>query len=80
MQCSPWDTVRDMVCNFAGTLWISALTIFYLRPRIDEDFIDRLWLLPSLHRFAIRPSERLAVRKRPETPDLPGAASEAEGE
>ncbi len=54
MQYSPWDTIRDMVCNEAGTIIVSVAVTIYLMRHTDEEFIDSLQLSPSLKRVASR--------------------------
>ncbi len=48
MQYSPWDTIRDMVCNTVGALVIAASSRFYLKDHTCEEFIKSLELHPSL--------------------------------
>jgi hypothetical protein len=54
MQYSPWDTVRDMVCNTAGSVWIISFSTLYLRARTGPEFVDRLELHPSLRALIVR--------------------------
>ena len=54
MQYSPWDTIRDMVCNTIGTLMVTIPLRFYLKKHEPYEFIERLELSPTLKRFIIR--------------------------
>ncbi len=54
MQYSPWDTIRDMVCNEAGTIVVTVAAGIYLRSHTCKDFIDGLELRPSLKRWISR--------------------------
>jgi hypothetical protein len=54
MQYSPWDTIRDMVCNTIGTLMVTIPLRFYLKKHDPHDFIERLELSPSLKRIVTR--------------------------
>ncbi len=54
MQYSPWDTIRDMVCNTIGTLMVTIPLRFYLKKHDPKEFIERLELSPSLKRIVTR--------------------------
>jgi len=54
MQYSPWDTIRDMVCNSAAALIVTVSARFYLKSHTCEGFIESLELHPSLKRFISR--------------------------
>jgi uncharacterized membrane protein YjdF len=54
MQYSPWDTIRDMVCNTIGTLMVTIPLRFYLKKHNPYEFIERLELSPSLKRIVTR--------------------------
>jgi hypothetical protein len=58
MQYSPWDTIRDMVCNEAGTIIVTVSIGLYLMNHTDEEFIDGLKLHPYLKRAASRKSQK----------------------
>jgi hypothetical protein len=58
MQYSPWDTIRDMVCNEAGTIIVSVAVTIYLMRHTDNEFIDSLQLSPSLKRVASRQARK----------------------
>ncbi len=51
MQYSPFDTLRDMLCNTCGTLVVCAFAGAYTRDRPLEDLIDSFGLHPRLQRF-----------------------------
>jgi hypothetical protein len=48
MQYSPWDTVRDMVCNTFSVLVITVSSRFYLKHHTCAEFINSLELHPLL--------------------------------
>jgi hypothetical protein len=77
MQYSPWDTIRDMVCNTTGSLWIISFSTWFLKPRIDAGFIDSLELHPSLHRFITLAREH-PIRADSDAPELPGLVSDVD--
>jgi hypothetical protein len=58
MQYSPWDTIRDMVCNEAGTIVVTVAIGLYLMGRTNEEFIEGLELHPRLKRAASRQSKK----------------------
>ena len=58
MQYSPWDTIRDMVCNSAAALIVTVSARFYLKRHTCEGFIEDLELHPSLKRFVSRSGKK----------------------
>ncbi len=48
MQYSPWDTIRDTVCNIVGALVIAGSSRFYLKNHTCEEFIASLELHSTL--------------------------------
>jgi uncharacterized membrane protein YjdF len=66
MQYSPWDTIRDMVCNTIGTLMVTIPLRFYLKKHDPKEFIERLELSPSLKRIVKREPKKT---KRPVNED-----------
>ena len=58
MQYSPWDTIRDMVCNTIGTVMVTIPLRFYLKKHSLNEFIERLELSPSLKRMVTREPKR----------------------
>ena len=51
MQYSPWDTVRDMICNTFGALIITISSKYYLKRHTCVAFIDSLQIHPKLKKF-----------------------------
>jgi len=58
MQYSPWDTIRDMVCNSAAALVVTVSARFYLKGHTCEEFIGGLELHPSLKGFVSHRSQK----------------------
>jgi hypothetical protein len=58
MQYSPWDTIRDIVCNDVGTIIVTLSVRFYLKGHTCEGFIESLELHPSLKGFVSRRSKK----------------------
>ena len=52
MQYSPWDTLRDLMCDIAGAASVAIYASFYLKNRSEKDFIDGLKIRPFLKRLA----------------------------
>lgn len=59
MQYSPWDTIRDMVCNTIGTVTVTIPLRFYLKKHSLNEFIERLELSPSLKRMVTREPKKI---------------------
>lgn len=55
MQYSPFDTLRDMLCNTCGTLTVSITVGYYMRNRQPEDFVEKFNLHPKLRKFISDP-------------------------
>ncbi|MFA6710279.1 MAG: hypothetical protein WCR24_02660 [Candidatus Methanomethylophilaceae archaeon] len=51
MQYSPWDTVRDMLCNTFGALLVTISSRYYLRNHTCVAFIDSLRIHPKLKKY-----------------------------
>lgn len=58
MQYSPWDTIRDMVCNSAAALVVTVSARFYLKSHTCEEFVEGLELHSSLKGFVSRRSKK----------------------
>jgi hypothetical protein len=69
MQYSPWDTIRDMVCNEIGTIIVTVSVRFYLKKHSCENFIEGLELHPSLKRAATSQSHK---GEQPVNDNVPG--------
>jgi len=52
MQYSPWDTIRDLMCDIGGAALIAAYSYIYLKRRSKEDFIESLHIHPTLRRIS----------------------------
>jgi len=52
MQYSPWDTVRDLVCDVVGAAVIGIYSYFYLGRKSEEEFIEGLKIHPKAGRIA----------------------------
>ena len=52
MQYSPWDTLRDLMCDIGGATAVAIYSRFYLKSRSEKDFIDSLNARPFLKRLA----------------------------
>ena len=52
MQYSPWDTIRDLLCDVLGGSAVSVYSYIYLKNRSEKDFIESLNINPSLTRIA----------------------------
>jgi len=48
MQYSPWDTLRDLVCDAAGALIVSIYAYLYMKKHNAKEFIGNLELNPKL--------------------------------
>jgi uncharacterized membrane protein YjdF len=46
MQYSPWDTIRDLLCDILGAVVVSVYAYVYLGRRSKEDFVDSLEIHP----------------------------------
>lgn len=55
MQYSPFDTLRDMVCNTMGTLVVSSVVTYYMRNKAPLDVADSFELHPKLKLFISDP-------------------------
>lgn len=62
MQYSPWDTIRDMICNSVAALVVTLSARFYLKKHTCEGFIESLELHPSLKRFVSRRTKKDEMR------------------
>ena len=51
MQYSPWDTIRDLTCDFIGGLTISVYAYFYMKNHGGEDLVESLKIHPRLKSF-----------------------------
>jgi uncharacterized membrane protein YjdF len=51
MQYSPWDTMRDMLCNTFGALLVSVYAYLYLGSRNRVDFVNNLEVHPRFRRM-----------------------------
>jgi len=52
MQYSPWDTIRDLICDVGGALLVAVYAHLYLKTRSREEFIEKLKIHPRLGRIA----------------------------
>ena len=51
MQYSPFDTLRDMLCNTFGTLTVAAITGYYMRDKTSKQVADAFSIHPKLKAF-----------------------------
>jgi len=52
MQYSPWDTLRDLLCDLGGAVAVAVYSYIYLKKRSKEDFIESLNIHPRLRKIA----------------------------
>ncbi|MCL2032308.1 MAG: hypothetical protein FWG96_03445 [Methanomassiliicoccaceae archaeon] len=52
MQYSPWDTLRDLLCDVFGGTVVAVYSFFYLKNRSQKDFIEALKIHPKLRKIA----------------------------
>lgn len=55
MQYSPFDTLRDMLCNTTGTIVVSIYAGMYTRKNDLSEVVDRFGLHPRLRAFIMDP-------------------------
>ena len=55
MQYSPFDTLRDMVCNTLGSLLVSFAVTYYMRDKSPRDIADSFELHRYLKAFIVDP-------------------------
>lgn len=55
MQYSPFDTLRDMLCNTCGSLMVSLLVGIYIRRRSPEEIASKFELNDRLKAFIRNP-------------------------
>ena len=52
MQYSPWDSLRDLICDTFGALVVSVYAYIYLGRHNEQEFIDNLEIHSSLVKIA----------------------------
>jgi hypothetical protein len=65
MQYSPWDTMRDLVCNEVGTIIVAVALHFYLKTHSIKGFMENLDLSPSLKRMVSRKPKKENLQADP---------------
>ena len=53
MQYSPWDTIRDLVCDTAGALIVSIYAMWYMKRNSEDSFVDTLKLHPYVTKLIL---------------------------
>lgn len=53
MQYSPWDTIRDLVCDIFGALIASLYAVLYMRKNENNSFVDSLKLHPYVTKLIL---------------------------
>jgi hypothetical protein len=48
MQYSPWDTLRDLICDVVGALMVCVYAYLYMKKHDAKEFIDSLELHPKV--------------------------------
>lgn len=51
MQYSPWDTIRDLICDIAGAVIIMIYSHHYMKNRDVESFVKKLNLHPRIKKL-----------------------------
>ena len=60
MQYSPWDTVRDLVCDVAGAGIVALYSRIYLITRDSDSFVEALKLHPAIKALIVWDTDKKA--------------------